>query len=288
MTEAEKEKLEIARKDAEEKEKKDAEEKARKDAEEKARKDAEEQAREDKRRKDSEEIPVWADSLIKRMDALEKRDTANAEDPTENSEGKVIKDAQPAETDDSRKDAEAKEAAERKAKEEREDRARKDAAQSLSNRDTAAKIAQMEAQIKAVYSEPSMEDRNAIAEVRFRADSVYQAVLGRPVPDAIPGESPISYRKRLADGLKKFSTMYATERLDSLSGNVFTGVEDRIYADAVAAAKTPAVVPAGQLRAITRNDSGHTITEYVGDPSATWAPFQMGAGAIVTLNNPKH
>ena len=97
MTEAEKEKLEIARKDAEEKEKKDAEEKARKDAEEKARKDAEEQAREDKRRKDSEEIPAWADSLVKRMDALEKRDTANAEDPTENSEGKVIKDAQPAE-----------------------------------------------------------------------------------------------------------------------------------------------------------------------------------------------
>ncbi len=311
MTEAEKEKLEVARKDGQD-----------------------------------EEIPAWADALLKahkdmadslhaRLDAIEKDrkdarppEAADAkkdsrdegEDPTENTEGQR-KD----ESEEERKKREAEGGhkaneeleAERREKEreekdrrdrkdakdrkdaaarkdegdtdqdtDREDRARKDAAQAVNNRQTQAKIAELERQLAAVYREPSIEDRNAIAEVRSRADSVYQAVLGRPVPEAIPGESPISYRKRLADGLRKFSPSYKDERLDSLSGNVFKTVEDQIYADAQVASRTPAVVPEWNLRSINRTELGHNVTEYIGDPRAAWAPFTAGSGGTFKIIRP--
>ncbi|MHB1644409.1 MAG: hypothetical protein ACYCS8_17460 [Acidithiobacillus sp.] len=276
MTEAEKEKLEVA------------------DA---ALKD------EGAKRKDSEEIPAWADSFMKRvdarLDAMDKKDARKdegpAEDPTETSEGKPKKDAAPAEAEDkARKDAEAAHAAEEKEKsdkarkdaEEREDRARKDAQSVTDNRAIQAKIAEMDKRIGDVYKEPSFEDRNEISAVRSRADSVYQALTGRPVSEPIPGESPIAYRKRVADGLRKFSGKFKDTRLDSLSGPVFEEIEDRIYLDAMEAIKSPSVIEPGMLRPITRNDSGHQITEYVGDAKVTWAPFQAGSGMIAKLTKP--
>jgi hypothetical protein len=261
MSEAEEKKLEADRKDAEEKERKDAEEKA------------------DKARRDSEEIPAWADALGKRFDSFEKRmdavekdrkDKDEGEDPTETSEGKPKKDSAPEEAaDKARKDAEEKEKADKARKDaedkDREDRARKDAQHMTDNRELKSKIAEMDKRLGDVYREPSFEDRNAISAARSRADSVYQALTGRPVSEAVPGESPVAYRKRVADGLRKFSDKFKEVKLDSLSGAVFEEIEDRIYADAMEAIKSPSVIEPGMLRPISRNDSGHQITEYVGD-----------------------
>ncbi len=267
-------------------------------------------------RKDSEEMPVWAadmmkkfDSLHSRFDAFERKDSKDeGKDPTLTTEGKVKKDSEKAaegeekaaekeskaEAKEEHKAAEAIKEAEKdnrkeqedERKAEREDRARADAALSAQNRELRGKIAAMQAQMNNLYREPSFEDRNALAATRARADSVYQAVAGRPASEPLPGESPIAYRKRMADGLRKFSAKFKSEEIGGLSGAAFDIVESQIYADAQAAAKTPEVTPKGQLRAITRNDSGHIITEYIGDADAAWAPFTQGSAAFVKLNKP--
>ena len=205
---------------------------------------------------DNEEIPAWADALMKShksvLDRLAAMERDGGEDPILNTNGA------------------------------RRDYA--DSFQSAANRAAMAKIAALEHQMRHVMAEAPAADRNQIAEARSRADSVFQAALGRPVPDPVPGERPIAYRRRLADALKKFSPTLATARLDSVAGAALDVVEQRIYADALAAVKTPAVMPAGQLRAIKKRELGHEVTEYVGDPQAAWAPFGHGSGGKVSFN----
>jgi hypothetical protein len=203
----------------------------------------------------NEEIPAWADALMKShksvMDRLDKMERDGGEDPTLNTNGQR----------------------------------RADSYQSAANRAAMAKIAALEHQMHRVTAEAPADDRNQIAEARSRADSVFQAALGRTPPDPIPGERPIAYRRRLADALKKFSPTLATARLDGVAGAALDVVETRIYADALAAVKGNTVMPAGQIRAIKRRELGHDITEYVGDPQAAWAPFGHGSGGKVVFNH---
>ena len=304
------------------------------EAEEKKLEAAERRDRKDAERKDGqdEEIPAWADALLKshkdmaeRLDAMERKDRKDSErdfgeDPEENTDGqkkdeseeerhereaeggrKANEEERGERKEKEREDEERRplEAADRKDRKDRkdtegdtdedtdrEDRARKDAAHMAENRRLRAKLEEMEHQVKALYREPSIDDRNGLAEARSRADSLYQAVLGRPCPEPLPGERPIAYRKRLADGLKKFSETFKNERLDSLTGATYDTVEERIYADAASAIRSEAIVPAGTLRAIQRQELGHNVTEYVGDPTAAWAPFMAGTGGIVRINRP--
>jgi len=295
------------------------------EAEEKKLEAAERCDRKDAERKDGqdEEIPAWADALLKahkdmseRLDAMERKDRKDAErdlgeDPEENTDGqkkdesdeerhereaeggRKANEEERKEKDEERRPLEAADRKDRKDTEgdtdedtDREDRARKDAAHMAENRRLRAKLEEMEHQVKALYREPSIEDRNGLAEARSRADSLYQAVLGRPCPEPLPGERPIAYRKRLADGLKKFSETFKNERLDSLTGATYDTVEERIFADAASAIRSEAIVPAGTLRAIQRQELGHNVTEYVGDPTAAWAPFMAGTGGIVRINRP--
>ncbi len=269
-------------------------------------------------RNDSEEMPVWAadmktkmDSLHGRMDAMEKggfkADGVESEEEKKAREEKERADKARADAEEAEKkaaeearDKEEKErkdaavrTAEHKAAEEleaakkREDAARADASAQRENRELKGKLAALEQQIGALYKEPSFEDRNALAEARARADATYQAVTGRPASDPLPGEAPIAYRKRMADGLRKFSAKFKEQRVDSLTGAAFELVESQIYADAQTAAKRPDILPAGQLRGITRNDSGHVVTEYIGDAEAAWAPFSQGAALNIKFTKPE-
>ena len=288
-------------------------------------------------RKDSEEMPVWAadmmkkmDSMHKRMDAMEKggmeadrkdaedcamdkkdseaeeedrqaeelerlakeeraegrREKADRKDESEETAHKAAEELEARKKEEDRKDREDRKDAMHREDKEREDKARADASLARRNRELEGRLEAMEAKVLGLYREPSFEDRNALAEVRSRADSVYQAVTGRPASEPLPGEAPIAYRKRMADGLRKFSAKFKEERVDSLSGAAFDIVEKQIYADAQAAAKMPEHLPAGQLRKITRNDSGHQITEYTGDPKAAWRNFSAGAVLGIQLKDP--
>ena len=147
-----------------------------------------------------------------------------------------------------------------------------------------AEINALKAQLGKVSKMPTIEERNEISKARRRADSAYSA-LNRDVPEVLPGESPLAYRRRLADGLKDLSPTLKSANIDALPGDVFGLTEERIYQDAAEAAKSPANLKPMELRAHKYMDeaTGHTITEYHGDPIA-WMQTFMAPGAKLQID----
>ena len=133
----------------------------------------------------------------------------------------------------------------------------------------------------------SVDERNAVAAAFHRADSVYQ-MLGERTPQVLPGEKPIAYRKRLADGLRRHTKTFKDEQLhDSVSGRAFDLLEDGIYAEALAEAKNPTINDAaGILREVVTTKHGKTRTEFYGDSRAAWAPFMPQVGLRITRFGP--
>lgn len=148
------------------------------------------------------------------------------------------------------------------------------------------KIRDLEALVVRATKQPSIEDRNAIAAARKRADGVY-AALGRQTPEILPGESPMAFRHRLADGLKDTSESLKKTVMDALPDDVFATIEDHVYADALEASKKPIPNAPLLLRPHHYKDSatGHEITEYFGDNLACWSPF-MSPGAVSKVRRP--
>ena len=127
---------------------------------------------------------------------------------------------------------------------------------------------------------PTMEERNQIAAARSRADSLY-ARLGRVTPEWMTGEMPHAYRARLAAGLQDLSPQLRRANLDGVPDAALGAVEDRIYQDAREASRQPAANPTGALRPHTyRDTTGHTVTEYYGDPMTWMAPFMAQGSAV--------
>ena len=147
-----------------------------------------------------------------------------------------------------------------------------------------AEIEALKAQLGKVAKMPTIEERNEIGKARRRADSVYSA-LNRDVPEVLPGESPLAYRRRLADGLKDLSPTLKKANVDALPGDVFGLTEERIYADALEASKSPANIKPMELRAHKYQDeaTGHMITEYHGDP-ISWMQTFMAPGARLNID----
>lgn len=147
-------------------------------------------------------------------------------------------------------------------------------------------LREIRAVMQKALRQPTIEERNAIASARKRADSVY-SMLGREMPEWMPGESPTAYRHRLADGLKDTSVSLKKTVMDSLPDDVFNVMEERVYADALEAAKKPAVGQPMRLRPHTYQDeTGHNITEYFGDPMAWMSPFMAGGQRLKVNRNP--
>jgi len=151
-----------------------------------------------------------------------------------------------------------------------------------------SEIKEMRALMSKALREPTIDERNAISVYRKRADSVY-AMLGKDIPEYLRGESPRAYRHRLADGLKEFSATLKKTVMDALPDDVFETVEERVYADALEAAKKPVATKPMQLRPHTYKDSatGHNVTEYYGDPLGWMAPFMTGGQVLKINRNPQ-
>ena len=161
-----------------------------------------------------------------------------------------------------------------------EDRKRADSLRK-ENVDLKRRLSDLDARVSRMATELSFEEKDQIAEVRAKADSVFSA-CGLRLSEPLHGEKPLAYRKRLANQLKKFSVKFKEEDVNTLKGSVFAHVEDGIYADALAASKTSEVTPRGTLRAHTQMRGPLQFTEYHGDPDAWMAPFK-GAGARVNI-----
>ncbi|KVR92767.1 hypothetical protein [Burkholderia vietnamiensis] len=256
-----------------------------------------------------EQIPAWADALIKRMDAIENKGgdrmpaaplAADSAPPAnESEEERKAREAREGEENArkaaeelARADSEAKkkeeeEAARREAEEkERADAAaRADSQKRLEseNAELRAQIQRMDGTLSTLTKPLSAEDRDALATAQMRADSVMQ-MFGQNATAPLHGESPIDYRRRLASKLASHSPDMKGVKLDALDGAAFKLVEDRIYADAQTAAMNPAAAPAGRLIPIvSRDEAGRQITRFTGD-IASWMQHFTAPGVVCKLN----
>ena len=154
------------------------------------------------------------------------------------------------------------------------------------NRKLTGELAEMRALLNKATRQPSTNERNQLAHAFNRADSVYGS-LGRATPSPMPGEKPMAFRHRLADGLRDMTPDFRRTNFDALPDDVFGTVESRLYADAAAGAKAGIGTPAGQLNSRTfRNDTGHQVTEYFGDNMAWMQPFMLGGVRARINRNP--
>lgn len=254
-----------AKADAEAKElearaKADAEAKAKAD-EEKAKADAEEE----KAKADSEKwdkLMSAVDSLCKRMDSMEDGKKADAMPADE----MPVADKKA----DSEEDAKKKEAEAAKLKAEAKEEEAKADAEKSALLDRVAQLEKMLVQTAKLTPKPlSDADYAAMADAQAKADSVYSA-FGKQASRPLVGEDLLSYRKRQAAPLKAHSQAWKDIDLASLDAKVFDLAEAAIYADAAAAANSPADGFEGGPRARTRQlATGHTVTEFF-DNRPSW------------------
>lgn len=129
-------------------------------------------------------------------------------------------------------------------------------------------------------------DYAAFADAQARADAVYSA-FGESAPRPLQGEGLLAYRRRLATKLKSHSAAWKEVDLGvvAVDDAAFSVAEKQIFADAMAAARNPASVPAGRLRPVTRKlASGHTVTEYMGSPSTWMNRFASNKRFVTKIN----
>ena len=234
-----------------------------------------------------DQVPAWADALMKRMDSMEDKGRKDSEEElkadkarkdSEEEEAKKKADSEKSEeelkAEEARKDSEEKQ----KESEEKMDAAIK------SNAELKAQIASMQASMAVLTQPLSSDDRDLLSAAQSRADGVAQ-MFGNSASAPLHGETPINYRKRLAAKLQKHSKDFAGIKLDSLDGAVFDQVESKIYADAQAHAMSPAVAVAGRLIPQVRADSaGRQITTYTGDMDAWMGMFKSKPVYITGFN----
>ncbi|KGC03343.1 NUDIX domain protein [Burkholderia multivorans] len=266
-----------------------------------------------------EQVPAWADALMKRMDSVcsrmdaienkggdqipakpleadsaattAERDGA-AELSHEHAAARELAEAERAGAAEQRAEqrADSAETPEEKEKREKEEKERADSAaradsQRLAreNEELRAQIKRMDGTLSTLVKPLSIEDRDALASAQMRADSVMQ-MFGQNATAPLHGESPIEYRKRLASKLAAHSPDMKGIKLDSLDGAAFKVVEDKIYADAQVAARNPASAPAGRLIPIvSRDEAGRQITRFTGDIDA-WMQHFKAPGVVCKIN----
>jgi hypothetical protein len=124
-------------------------------------------------------------------------------------------------------------------------------------------------------------DENEMAAAQSKADSVWN-MHGKAAPKPLHGETLLAYRRRLLQPFLAMSDSFKDVDLKVLSVDkaAFDGVEAKVYADAIEAAKNPRV-PEGQLMERTRTVNGHTYHEFYGSPSA-WMDGYSSMGQAVT------
>lgn len=284
-------------------------EEERKAAEDKARKDAETKADADVGVK-LDKLLSHVDSMTKRMDAMEAERADRAKKDSDEKEAKEREDKarrdaacprMDGEGDDEWEKRKADEesakgdpervAADKKRKDEEEAKAKSDAEEkereekekadkAKADSDTAKRIADVE---KVVYAarDRSASDKASFADAQAKADRVYQA-FGDSAPPAMQGEDLDAYRRRLAGDLKKHTKLKDANLHGVTDPVAFADMEERIYADAEAAANSPALVQPGRLRERKRVDGGHTIITYDGHPSAWMDQFSGPQRQAVT------
>lgn len=268
-----------ARRDSEDKEKEERADKARKDA--KARRDAE---RADWAKDDAEACAK--DDAEEEEDKKKFCDAGDDEDMAMDKARMARKDRMKA-----RKDASEKEEEGKKADAARKDKERADAeAQAVKERADsilADRERSLAEKLAGMPKSPNDADYGSMSDAQAYADSAYQA-FGKRAPVPLSGETPLAYRRRLANGLKAHSPDWKDQDLARVDAGVLTIAEKKIYADAEVASRSSADVAEGIMiprRRVT--DSGHQVTEYRGKTTIfeQFSSPPMYATAFLTNNS---
>ena len=180
-----------------------------------------------------------------------------------------------ADSDEDKADSEEKE--EEKKEEMKEEKEVKD-----DSRADSLKLAALEEELKSLrakVADRSVEDREAMAKAQARADSHAMALGDTSGVAPVLGESVLAFRKRLASRFAKYSDRFKSVDISKLSADVFTPVEDMIYADSMAYAKAPAVAEGSVHMMETRDEAGRMIRTPTAnsDPRAWMDIYSNGA-----------
>ncbi|EMG9487712.1 MULTISPECIES: NUDIX domain-containing protein [Serratia] len=213
------------------------------------------------------------------LDARDSRAKADAEEKAKaDAEAEEKAKADAAEADEKAK-ADAAEA---------EEKAKADAAEAEEKAKADSELARIRADMEElknrVPQEVSDEERNEIADTQCKADSVF-ASFGERAPQPMAGERAMPYRRRIMTRLQKYSTDYKEVDLHAIADSqLLTIAEKKIYADAQASAAS-SLEPGAGLREVVRTDAtGRRISNFIGDPSACWAPFQAVSRKLAGIN----
>jgi hypothetical protein len=149
-----------------------------------------------------------------------------------------------------------------------------------------AQVRAMEDRVRNLTAERPASERDALAAAYARADSVARQ-FGNTASQPVPGETPSAYRKRLLAPFLPHSPRFKGSRLDGLDASGLNAVEEMVFADAVAAAKSPEAHARGALIPVVTMEGGRPITRFNGDPMAWMQHFMTGAQVCSFNRNPK-
>lgn len=171
---------------------------------------------------------------------------------------------------------------------EAEEKAKADAAEAEEKAKADSELAKIRADMEElknrVPQEISDEERNEIADTQCKADSVF-ASFGERAPQPMAGERVMPYRRRIMTRLQKYSADYKEVDLHTIADSQLLSLaEKKIYADAQASAAS-SLEPGSGLREVVRTDAtGRRISNFIGEPSACWAPFQAVSRKLSGIN----
>jgi hypothetical protein len=122
------------------------------------------------------------------------------------------------------------------------------------------------------------EVRQRLVTFQSKAERVAQAFGDSAgAPTFANGESEIDYRVRLLSKYRSHSKVYRDADLSKVAiadADVFTTIEDAIYADALHEASNPSMSNRGVLiPQKIRDSAGREITKYIGEDGACWDRF---------------
>lgn len=154
------------------------------------------------------------------------------------------------------------------------------------NAELRAHVSHLEDKVKQMQRPLTTGDVEAMRETQARADRV-AAQLGERVSEPKIGETPLEYRRRIAQQMAQHSPRYKGETFYGVGAAAMDVVEREVLNDAQHKAHNTARETPGRLFEEKFNDgSGRIITKYHGDPMPWMQNFCTG-GQVGFIRRPK-
>ena len=113
------------------------------------------------------------------------------------------------------------------------------------------------------------------ADAQAKADSIF-AAFGKSASRPLQGESLLGYRKRLLRGLQGYSDAYKSINLRAIGDEALLAIaEKQIFADAMAAARSPVAYGDSLVEHRTTDRAGRTVSTFSGSVSAWLDQFKV-------------